>query len=165
MVPRARLMGRLHETGVLEEIQWSIYEAVTSRVQVPGAMADLVTSTIRVKEACPLSTCFYTLMKYLIDRIRGPRASLMGGLDSHIAICTWYYAYCRFPWWFKTALACFAIILCRWDLIMNVGKTRVMVFNTTQAWATRYEHQYNLGGEPIERVKSYLYLQVSISGT
>ena len=33
------------------------------------------------------------------------------------------------------------------DLLINLDKTKVMVFNTTQAWVTRSEPEFFLGEE------------------
>lgn len=32
------------------------------------------------------------------------------------------------------------------DLTLKLSKTKVMVFTTTQAWTTRCEHHFTLGG-------------------
>ncbi|MCO5567064.1 hypothetical protein L7F22_020749 [Adiantum nelumboides] len=37
------------------------------------------------------------------------------------------------------------------DLTVNLGKTKVMVFNTTQAWVTRAKHQFTFRGEVVEQ--------------
>lgn len=41
------------------------------------------------------------------------------------------------------------------DLTMNL---KVMVFNTSQAWITRSEHHFTLGGKPFECDRSSLGL-------
>ena len=45
-------------------------------------------------------------------------------------------------------------------LSINMDKTEVMVFNTTQAWVTRSEPEFFSGGEKVEYTCSYTYLGV-----
>lgn len=55
--------------GILEEMQWviyALYEAVTSRAWPPGGMSSRVSSTIGVKQGCPLSL---TLFGLYIDEV------------------------------------------------------------------------------------------------
>ena len=50
------------------------------------------------------------------------------------------------------------------ELAVNLGKTKVMMFNTTHAWVTRAEHEFTFGGETVEYVRSYVYLGVTFTG-
>ncbi|MCO5563411.1 hypothetical protein L7F22_017053 [Adiantum nelumboides] len=64
MVPRARLVQRLYDLGVPNEITWGIlalYETVTGRVRTPGGILDIIQSTIGVKQGCPLSPTLFGL--------------------------------------------------------------------------------------------------------
>ena len=44
-----------------------------------------------------------------------------------------------------------------------MDKTKVMVFNTTQAWVTRSEPEFFLGEEKVEYTRSYTYLGVTFT--
>ena len=45
-----------------------------------------------------------------------------------------------------------------------MDKTKVVVFNTTQAWVTRSELESFLGEEKVEYTRSYTYLGVTFIG-
>ena len=45
-----------------------------------------------------------------------------------------------------------------------MDKTKVIVFNTTQAWVTRSEPEFFLGEEKVEYTRSYTYLGVTLMG-
>ena len=49
-------------------------------------------------------------------------------------------------------------------MIINIYKTKVMVFNTTQAWITRSEPKFFLGEENVAHIHSYTYLGVTFTG-
>ena len=49
-------------------------------------------------------------------------------------------------------------------LSINMDKTKVMVFNTTQAWVTRSEPKFFLGEEKVAYTCSYTYLGVTFIG-
>ena len=46
-------------------------------------------------------------------------------------------------------------------LSVNIDKTKVMVFNTTQAWVTKSEPEFFLGQEKVAYTWSYTYLSVT----
>ena len=46
-----------------------------------------------------------------------------------------------------------------------MDKTKVIVFNTTQAWVTRSEPEFFLGEEKVEYARSYTYLGITFSDT
>ena len=59
IVPRARLMQRLEALGVSTDMQWGIYALFQG-------LSEVVASTIRVKQGCPLSP---TLFGLYIDEV------------------------------------------------------------------------------------------------
>ena len=48
-------------------------------------------------------------------------------------------------------------------LLINMDKTKVMVFNTIQAWVTRLEQEFFLGEEKVAYTRSYTYLGVTFT--
>ena len=64
---------------------WSIialYDSVIGRVRAPGGMSPEITSTIGVKQGCPLSPTLFGLyideISKFVDRMGGPGAPLAG---------------------------------------------------------------------------------------
>ena len=49
-------------------------------------------------------------------------------------------------------------------LLINMDKTKVMVFNTTQAGVTRSEPKFFLGEKKVEYTFSYTYRGVTFTG-
>ena len=49
------------------------------------------------------------------------------------------------------------------DLSINVGKTRIMMFNTTQDWITRSQQQFLFGAQLVEYTTLYVYLGVTFN--
>ena len=49
-------------------------------------------------------------------------------------------------------------------LSINLDKTKVMVFSTTQAWVTRSEPEFLLAEENVTQTQSYTYLGVTFIG-
>ena len=63
-VPHAWLMQRLEAIGIPMEIQWGInalYESVSRRVRTPNRVSETVTSTVGLKQGCPLSPTLFGL--------------------------------------------------------------------------------------------------------
>lgn len=170
-VPRARLMRRLQDLGVPEEMRWGIYalyEFVTGRVRAPEGLSDTVTSTIGVKQGCPLSPTLFGLyideISDYLDRLGGPGASLAGTLIPILLYADDIVLIADSPEDLQRHLDALQSFCRDRDLTVNLGKTKVMVFNTTQAWVTRAEHQFTLRGEVVECVRSYVYLGVTFKG-
>ena len=46
-------------------------------------------------------------------------------------------------------------------LSINMGKTKVMVFNATQAWVARSEMEFFLGEKKVAYTQCYTYLGVT----
>ena len=68
-VPRAQMILRLEEMGVLMELIWGIlalYKAFKGQICAHEGVSDLIHSTIGVKQGCPLSP---TLFGLYIDEI------------------------------------------------------------------------------------------------
>ena len=50
-------------------------------------------------------------------------------------------------------------------LLVNLGKTKVMVFNTTPQWVRRSAPIFAFGQEMVEYTNAYTYLGVVFSGS
>ena len=128
----------------------------TGRVRAPGGMSNIVTSTIRVKQGCPLSPTLFGLyiddISDYMDRSGGPGASLAGVLIPILMYADDIVLISDSPEGLQCHLDALQSFCADKDLIVNLGKNKVMVFNTTQVWVTRKEHQFTLGGELVEYV-------------
>lgn len=47
---------------------------------------------------------------------------------------------------------------------VNLGKTKVMIFNTSMQWIRRSAPQLIYRGDPVEHVTSYVYLGITFRG-
>ena len=81
---------------------------------------------------------------------------------TNITISKWYHA----DFWLsrgttKTSKYLKKLLCTDKDLSINMDITKVMVFNTTQAWVTKSEPNFFLGEEKVEYTRSYTYLSVT----
>ncbi|MCO5592395.1 hypothetical protein L7F22_046398 [Adiantum nelumboides] len=164
-------MQRLQDIGVPEAIRWGIYalyESVTRRVRASGGLSDAIESTIGVKQGCPLSP---TLFGIYIDEL-SEYVDTYGDTGSTLArvmIPLLLYAddvvlISHSPEGLQRQLDALQRFCADRDLTLNLGKTKVMMFNTTHAWVTRAEHQFTFRGEMVEQVRSYVYIGVTFTG-
>ncbi|MCO5606114.1 hypothetical protein L7F22_060301 [Adiantum nelumboides] len=164
-------MQRLQDIGVPEAIRWGIYalyESVTGRVRAPGGLSDAIESTIGVKQGCPLSPILFgiyidELLEY-VDTYGDAGSSLARVMIPLLLYADDVVLISDFPEGLQRQLDALQRFCADRDLTLNLGKTKVMVFNTTQAWVTRAEHQFTFRGEMVEQVRSYVYLGVTFTG-
>ena len=170
-VPRARLKQRLEALGVPTDMQWGIYalyESISGKVRSSKGLLEAVASTIRVKQGCPLSPTLFGLyideVSHYIERFGGSGARL-----ASIAIQILLYVddvvlISDSPEGLQRHLNALKLFCTDKGLSINMDKTKVMVFNTTQAWVTRSEPEFCLGEEKVEYTRSYTYLGVTFAG-
>ncbi|MCO5596759.1 hypothetical protein L7F22_050828 [Adiantum nelumboides] len=171
-VPRFRLMQRLQDIGVPEAIRWGIYplyESVTGRVRAPGGFSDGIESTIGVKQhGCLLSPTLFGIyideLSEYVDTYGDAGSSLAGVMIPLLLYADDVVLISDSPEGLQRQLDALQRFCADRDLTVNLGKTKVMVFNTTQAWVTRAEHQFTFRGEMVEQVRSYVYLGVTFTG-
>ncbi|MCO5570021.1 hypothetical protein L7F22_023735 [Adiantum nelumboides] len=170
-VPRFRLMQRLQDIGVPEAIRWGIYalyESVTGRVRAPGGLSDAIESTIGVKQGCPLSPTLFGIyideLSEYVDTYGDAGSSLAGVMIPLLLYADHVVLISDSPEGLQRQLDALQRFCADRDLTVNLGKTKVMVFSTTQAWVTRAEHQFTFRGERVEQVRSYVYLGVIFTG-
>ena len=84
-LPRARLMQQLEALGVPTDMQcgiYALYESVSGKVRSSKGLSEAVASTIRVKQACPLSPTLFGLYideaSHYIERFEGLGECLAG---------------------------------------------------------------------------------------
>ena len=164
-------MQRLEALGVPTDMQWGIYalyESVSGKVRSSNGLSEAVASTIGVKQGCPLSPTLFGLyideVSHYIERFGGSGARL-----ASIAIQILLYAddivlISDSPEGLQRHLNALKLFCTDKGLSINMDKTKVMVFNTTQAWVTRSELEFFLGGEKVEYTHSYTYLGVKFTG-
>ncbi|MCO5589452.1 hypothetical protein L7F22_043419 [Adiantum nelumboides] len=149
---------RLLDIGVPEAIRWGIYalyESVTGRVRAAGGLSNAIESTIGVKQGCPLSPTLFgiyidELSKY-VDTYGDAGSSLVGVMIPLLLYADDVVLISDSPEGLQRQLDALQRFCADRDLTVNLGKTKVMVFNTTQAWVTRAEHQFTFRGEMVEQ--------------
>ncbi|MCO5594742.1 hypothetical protein L7F22_048776 [Adiantum nelumboides] len=146
-------MQRLQDIGVPEAIQWGIYalyEWVTGRVRAPGGLSDAIESTIGVREGCPLSPTLFgiyihELSKY-VDTYGDAGSSLARVMIPFLLYADDVVLISDSPKGLQRQLDALQRFCADRDLTVNLGKTKAMVFNTTEAWVARAEHQFTFRG-------------------
>ncbi|RYA67266.1 hypothetical protein DD598_28985, partial [Enterobacter cloacae complex sp. 2DZ2F16B1] len=147
---------------------YTLYERVTGRVRCPGGFSETIASTIGVKQGCPLSP---TLFGLYIDEISdyilraGGEGSDLAGTPVHIML----YAddivlISDSPEGMQRHLDALHRFAQESGLSVNLGKTKVMVFNTTPQWIRRSAPAFTYGQEKVEYTDAYTYLGVVLSG-
>ncbi len=170
-VPRARLMQRLQALGIPMEIQWGIYalyESVSGRVRTPNGLSESTRSTVGVKQGCPLSPTLFGLyideISEYIERWGGSGAGLAGVTIPILLYADDIVLISDSPEGLQRHLNALKLFCTDKDLSVNLNKTKVMVFNTTQAWVTRAEPEFFFGDEKVAYTRSYTYLGVTFTG-
>ena len=149
-------MQQLEALGVPTDMQWGIYalyESVSGKVRSSKGLSEAVASIIGVKQGFPLSPTFFGVyideVSHYIERFGGSGAYLAG-----IAIQILLYAddivlISNSRKGLQRHLNAFKLFCTDTGLLINMNKTNVMVFNTTQAWVTRSEPELFLGEEKV----------------
>ncbi len=168
-IPRVALLERLREIGISEMLRIGImrlYETVVGRFWTPEGFSDPIHSTIGVKQGCPLSP---TLFGLYIDELEDflLKSSLPGdGFYLHqVLISILLFAddvvlLASSPDRLQRLLHGLALFCDQRQLVVNLGKTRIMVFNCLKTSHLHFMFQ----GQEIEITSSYTYLGVMFSG-
>ena len=145
IVPRARLMQRLEALGVPTDMQWGIYalyEYVLGKVWSSEGLSEAVASTIGVKQGCPLSPDLFGLyideVSHYIERFGGSGARLASITIQILLYADDIVLISDSPEELQRHLNALKLFCMDKGLSINMDKTKVMVFNPTQAWVTRH---------------------------
>ena len=166
-VPRARLMRRLQEMGVPSVLTWGImalYASVMGCVRTPEGISDIVHSTIGVKQGCPLSPTLFGMyvdeVSEYIDREGDRGAQLAGTWIPLLLYADDIVLISDSPEGMQRHLDALHSFAEDSGLSVNLGKTKVMVFNTTSQWIRRSAPTFTYGQEMVEYTEAYTYLGV-----
>ena len=167
-VPRERLFDRLKRLEIPNDIIWAIYalyQHVFGCVRCPGGLSDCFTSTIGVKQGCPLSP---TLFGIYIDEItdfiacKGGKGVAMGDMQVSILL----YAddivlLSESEHDLQKHLNALDDFCTQRGLVVNLAKTKVLIFHTSSR--VRSKCHLTLSDKLVEVVGSYVYLGVTFS--
>lgn len=170
-VPRARLMRRMQDLGVPKEIIWGImalYGSVIGHVRTPEGISDTVHSTIGVKQGCPLSPTLFGMyideVSDYIDREGDRGAQLAGTWIPLLLYADDIVLIAESPEGMQKQLDAVHKFAEDSGLSVNLGKTKVMVFNTTPQWVRRSAPKFAYGQDIVEYTDTYTYLGVVFAG-
>jgi len=132
-------------------------------------MSPEITSTIGVKQGCPLSPTLFGLyideISEFVDRMGGPGAPLAGILIPLLLYADDIVLISDSAEGLQRHLDALQDFCLQRDLTVNLGKTKVMVFNTSHAWLkSRSAPSFSYKGEVVDIVHSYVYLGVTFTG-
>lgn len=170
-VPRFRLFQRLHHLGFSGDMQWAVmalYERVTGRVRTRDGLSDEIHSTIGVKQGCPLSPTLFGLyideLEMFIQTMGGEGALLSGSLISTLLYADDVVLISSSIEGLQAHLDALHRFCQDRGLTVNLGKTKVMVFNTSDRMYATGDFRVIYDGQPVELVKEYTYLGVVFRG-
>ena len=132
-------------------------------------MSSEITSIIRVKHGCPLSPTLFGLyideILEFVDRMGGPEAPLAGILIPLLLYADDIVLISDSAEGLQRHLDALQDFCLQRDLMVNLGKTKVMVFNTSHAWLkSRSAPSFSYRGEVVDIVHSYVYLGFTFTG-
>ena len=167
-VPRMALFQRCRMIGTSKTLTiiMRLYKTMVCRFKTPEGFSVPIHSTIRVKQGCPLSP---TLFGLYIDELEDflLKSSLPGDgcylyqvLISILLFADDIVLLASSPDGLQRLLDRLALFCDQRQLVVNLGKTRIMVFNCLK---TSHLH-FTFWGQEIEITSSYLYLGVMFSG-
>ena len=170
-VPRAKLMSRLPKLGVPTEIIWGImalYGLVTGHVRTLEGMSDIVHSTIGVKQGCPLSPTLFGMyvdeVSDYIDREGDRGAQLAGTWIPLLLYADDIVLISKSPEGMQRQLDALHNFTKDSGLSVNLGKTKIMVFNTAPQWVRRSAPTFVYDRVTVEYTDAYTYLGVLFTG-
>ena len=170
-VPRARLMNRMQMLGVPKEIIWGImalYGSVLGRVRTLEGDSDIIQSTIGVKQGCPLSPTLFGMyideVSDYIDREGDRGAQLAGTWIPLLLYADDIVLIAESPDGMQRQLDVLQKFAEESGLSVNLGKTKIMVFNTTPQWVRRSAPKFTYGQDNVEYTDAYTYLGVVFAG-
>lgn len=156
--------------GVPSDMIWGIialYEQVVGRVRCPGGLSEEVTSTIGVKQGCPLSPTLFGLyvdeISDFIDRGGGRGTSLSGFLIALLLYADDLILLADTQEGLQRHMDALGDFCTQRGLTVNLSKTKVMVFHTSRR--VMRDTVVTFRGSPVEVTSSYVYLGVTFSST
>ena len=167
-VPREWLFDRLKSLRIPDDMVWAIYalyEQVSGCVRCPGGLSNRFTSTIGVKQGCPLSP---TLFGIYIDEItdfiarEGGTGVVLG--DTQVRILLYaddIVLLSESEHDLQRHLNALDDFCVQRGLVVNLGKTKVLIFHTSAQ--VRAKCHLTISHSPVEVVGSYVYLGVTFS--
>ncbi|KAL5005625.1 hypothetical protein ScPMuIL_016783 [Solemya velum] len=165
-ISRKALVYKLVKLGIggnfLSTIQ-NLYSKVLYAVKVNGRLSDDIISNVGVKQGCVLSPLLFNL--YLHDlpsifedcdpiRLHDTDVSCLLYADDLVIVSR---SYCGL----QRALNNLSDYCQKWDLTVNLDKTKIIIFNRGGRRITR--HSFSYRGIAIETVQSYCYLGIIFS--
>ena len=137
-------------------------------VRTPEGLSTLVHSTIGVKQGCPLSPTLFGLyvdeISDYIERDSDRGAQLAGTWIPLLLYADDIVLISDSPEGMQRHLDALQRFAQDSGLSVNLGKTKVMVFNTTSQWVRRSAPIFTYGHETVEYTDAYTYLGVVFSG-
>ena len=174
-VPRDLLWDKLERTGVrgkfLQGIK-ALYASVPMAVKTSDGLSDSFEAVMGVKQGCPLSPTLFGL--YLDDfELALERFSHMADLPSLSVqrVPALLYAddkalVSKSPEGLQAQMDLLQAYAVKWQLTVNVGKTKAMVFLPPTPGARQvYPLLLSFEGAPVEIVQSFKYLGVELHST
>ena len=148
-------------------MQWEIhalYESVSRKKSATAiGLLEVVASMIKA-----LSSTLFSLNKVEVSNYI---TRLGGSGPCSATVLYWYYNMfwtcinLQISKWTKRTSKCFKITCIDGDFFIDLDKTKVMLFNTTQAWVTRSKQEFFLGEEKVAYTQSYKYQWVTFIGS
>jgi hypothetical protein len=132
------MFQRLEDIGISETLLTTImhlYESVLSHLHIVHEMLDFIKSTIGVKQGCPLSPTLFgiyidELEAFLHEHIQeSDRCPLHKVLKSILFFVDDVVLLASSPHGLQRQLNALALLCDHRQLMVNLGKTKVMVFN------------------------------------
>lgn len=165
-VPRQALFRRLRDIGISKTLLTAImrlYESVLGRLRTAHGVSDFIRSTAGVKQGCPLSPTLFgiyidELDSFLHEHIQGSdRCLLHQVIISILLFADDVVLLAPSPKGLQRQLDALALFCDLRQLTINLGKTKVMIFNGLKK--TSDLHLF-FRGEEIEITGTYTYLGV-----
>ena len=157
------------DSGVWRIGHWvSLSLSLFVRVRTLEGDSDIIQSTIGVKQGCPLSP---TLFGMYIDEVSDyiDREGDRGAQLARTWIPLLLYAddivlIAESPNGMQRQLDVLQKFAEESGLSVNLGKTKIMVFNTTPQWVRRSAPKFTYGQDNVEYTDAYTYLGVVFAG-
>ena len=137
-IPRARLVRHLQELGYDSEVIWAVvtlYERVTGQVRIGTSWTPEIKSTMEVKQGCPLSLILFGLfideLETTIKTLGGAGCSLAKADIQILLYADDVVLLSSSATGLQRHLDALQVFCDTHDLKVNLGKTKVMIFNTS----------------------------------
>jgi hypothetical protein len=169
-VPREALFQRLRDIGISPTLLTAImrlYESVLGRLRTVHGISDFIRSTIGVKQGCPLSPTLFgiyidELEAFLHEHIQDNDGCLLHQvLISILLFVDDVVLLASSPEGLQRQLDALALFCDLRQLTVNLGKTKVMIFNGSKK---SIDLHFFFRGKEIEITNTYTYLGVQFSG-